>query len=181
MKDKIDRLKQYLAKKECGSRGKYMAGCRCVKCRAANSAYQVERKRKRREGHGNPIVDASPAREHMRRLSKRGIGYKTVAEYSGIGKSTLFQVMRSERLQIRKNTLDAILAVDTTCFSAGTVLPANETWKRIKWMKSEGFTEADIAKRMGRRKPYLTINAKRVTGRTAIRIERIYRKARLGE
>lgn len=178
---KYEQLRGYMAAKPCGTRGKYVAGCRCVKCRAANSAYQCERERKLKAGKSNPLVDASPAREHIRALSRHGIGYKTVSHYAGVGNSTLFQIMSGRRLKVRRLTLEAVLAVDRRCFTGGTLLPASETLRRIAWLKSEGFTERQIAKRMGLRTPHLQINRRRVTGRTASRIERIYRIARLGE
>lgn len=178
---RIEMLRIYGGRKECGTRAKYISGCRCVKCRAANSAYQCERERRRAAGESNPLVDAAPAREHIRSLSKQGIGYKTVAEYSGVGKSTLFQIAKGERVQVRRNTLDAILAVDRSCYSAGTLLPANEVWKQIKWMRTEGFTDREIARRAGIRCGHLQIGSKRVTGKTAVAIDKVYRIARLGE
>lgn len=178
---RIELLRVYVSKKECGTRGKYVSGCRCTPCKAANSRYQCERERKAKDGLTNELVDAEPARVHLKKLSKAGIGYKTVADYSGLGKSTLLKILQRERTRIRKENLMRILAVDTKCVSDGTIVSAGETWQRIKWMRDEGFTDAEIARRMGCKMPHLQIGRKRITGRTAAKVERIYRIVRLGE
>ena len=180
-REKMRKLREYASKRPCGTRAKYVSGCRCTQCRAANSRYQTEREARVREGRVNPLVDAAPAREHLRKLSKRGIGYKTVAEYSGVGKSTLLLVMTGGRTKVRKANLDAVLAVDAKCFSGGTLLKAGETWRRINWMLEEGFTKREIAKRLGAKTPALQIRRNRVTGKTAVRVERLERLIRMGE
>lgn len=180
-REKMRRLREYAAGRPCGTRAKYVSGCRCMVCRAANSRYQTEREQRKREGEGNPLTDAAPAREHIRALSKKGIGYKTVAEYSGVGKSTLFQVMTGKKRQVRKATLEAVLAVDAKCFSAGTLVKAGETWRRINWMLEEGFTKSQLAERLGAKTRALQIKKGKVTGKTAVKVERLYRQLTLGE
>lgn len=181
MNEKIRKLKEYAAGRPCGTRSKYCSGCRCEECRKANTEYQKERDRLNRRGEANPLVDAEPAREHLRRLSKAGIGYKTVAEYSGIGKSTLYQLMTGTRTKVRRKNLDAILAVDRSCFTAGTLIRAGETWRRIRWMLDEGFSKAEIARRLGHASASLQFKKKRVTGKTHVKVERLERILRLGE
>jgi hypothetical protein len=56
-----------------GTRIKYLGGCRCLLCRAANSRYECDRARLRRLGLANGIVDAAPARAHLFKLSNVGI------------------------------------------------------------------------------------------------------------
>lgn len=181
MNDRIEKLKEYVSKKACGTRGKYVSGCRCTDCRRANSEYQKKRERMRAAGVTNPIVDAAPAREHLKKLSREGIGYKTVAEYSGAAASVLMKVRSGERTRIRKSTLERIMAVDRKCFREGTLLRAGQTWTRIKWMLDEGLTKTAIAKRLGCRTRALQIGRKRVTGKTHSAIERLYNQYRLGE
>lgn len=181
MNEKIKKLKEYAAGRPCGTRSKYCSGCRCDECRKANTEYQKERDRLNRRGEHNPLVDAEPAREHLRKLSKAGIGYKTVAEYSGIGKSTLYQLMTGTRTKVRRKNLDAILAVDRSCFTAGTLIRAGETWRRINWMLDEGFTKAEIARRLGHASSSLQFKKKKVTGKTHVKVERLERILRLGE
>ena len=180
-KQKMRKLREYAASRPCGTRAKYVSGCRCMVCRAANSRYQTERERRKKETGGNPLVDAEAGREHLRALSKRGIGYKTVSDYSGVGRSTVFQVMTGAKRRVRKATLDAILAVDRSCIAGGTLVKAGDTWRRINWMLEEGFTKREIARRLGAKTPALQIGRKLVTGATAVRVERLERQIRTGE
>ena len=58
------------ATKPHGTRLKYMGGCKCMLCRAANSRYETERAVARKNGDWNGIVDARAARRHILKLSK---------------------------------------------------------------------------------------------------------------
>lgn len=182
MNEKIQKLKEYASRRPHGTRAKYVSGCRCGECRKANSDYQRERDaRKRRGEEQDPVVDVEPALRHMKALSKNGVGYKSVSEYSGVGKTTLFRILTGEKTHIRKSRLDAILAVHRGCFSAGSLIKAGDTWRRINWMLDEGFTKAEIARRLGAKGRGLQIRKKKVTGRTAVKVERLERILRMGE
>src|SRR5260370_12030990 len=80
------------ADKSHGTRLKYMGGCKCIPCRAANSRYEVERSAARKAGDWNGIVDADRARTHIRKLSKAGVGYKPVADAPGVARSAAFLI-----------------------------------------------------------------------------------------
>jgi len=67
-----------------GTRLKYMGGCKCMLCRAANSRYEAERGVARKNGDWNGIVDARAARRHILKLSKAGVGYKSVADAASV-------------------------------------------------------------------------------------------------
>jgi hypothetical protein len=72
------------ATKPHGTRLKYMGGCKCMLCRAANSRYETERAVARKNGDWNGIVDARAARRHILKLSKAGVGYKSVADAASV-------------------------------------------------------------------------------------------------
>lgn len=176
-KTKYERLAEYMASKPHGNRGRYVAGCRCFECRLANSEYYHE---VRRNGP-NPLVAVDEAVEHCRRLSKRGIGYKTVADYAEVSRSHLFKMITGKQMFVRKRTAERILAVDENCLSGRTLVSARKTWQRIEWLKSEGFSKAEIARRIGNKAPALQIRKDKVQARTAMRIEKLYNLMRLGE
>jgi hypothetical protein len=46
-------------KKSHGTRIKYMAGCRCLICRAANSNYECARAKARKNGQWNGLVPSN--------------------------------------------------------------------------------------------------------------------------
>jgi hypothetical protein len=169
------------ADKPHGVRLKYLGGCRCVPCRAANSRYQSGRLQAQKNGLWNGLIDASEARRHLRKLSAAGIGLRTVSDLSGIGRSTLQKIVQRKRLNIRKLNADRILAITTDAVGAATTIPAKETWQRINWLLSQGFTKTALAKRLGYQTRALQINKNRITARNAVKIERFYNTIRAGE
>lgn len=132
-----------------GIRLQYMAGCRCLKCRMANSNYQTLRDRARKAGDWNGLVDASEARAHILKLGKQGVGYKTVAQAAGVSKTILARVRTGERLQVRARFSRAVLAVTKDMAAPHSLVKAGELWRRIERLLGQGFTKADLARRLG--------------------------------
>lgn len=159
-----------------GERLRYMAGCRCDACRAANSRYECERQRARKTGDWNGIVSAAAARAHMLRLRRRNVGRRAIQAATDIGDSILQEIASGKRLRIRARTERLILAVDVTARSDRSLVPAGKTWQRIRELLDEQYTEAFIAKRLGYTNRYLQFGRERVTARTAYRVERLYRE-----
>lgn len=129
-------------------------GCRCDECRAANSAY--ERERKRREVP--PYVSATRAREHIAWLSEQGVGLKRVAKVSGVSQGALWKLMYGKRLpnggqqpskRIRPETEAAILGVMPAHQAGGSRVPAGPVWEDINVLLSRGWTKRSIARAIG--------------------------------
>lgn len=166
--------------KEHGTRIKYKAGCKCLLCRAANSRYESERIKARKNGEWNGLVSAKNAREHILYLSRFGIGYKTVADVAGITTSTIFKIRQGKRKQLRAENEKAILAIDETALPDSAIIPAKTTWVQIRWLLREGFTEKELATRLGYKNGVLQIGKERVTAKTAMKIEKFYNSIKLG-
>lgn len=181
MSDKIAKLKASALLKDCGTRSKYSAGCRCQSCRTANTEYEKERARARKAGEWNGLVDADPVRQHLKDLRKKGIGTRTVCDYTGLGRTLIVDVASGKKKRIRRMNAQAILAIDLSCFSGGTLVSAKGVWKDIRWLIDEGFTVPEIAKRLGYKSPTLQFGKKKVTGRTKVKVQRFVGKLRLGE
>lgn len=169
-------LADLAAKKPHGDRLRYMAGCRCVPCRAANSRYECARLKARQSGEWNGLVSTKEVKRHLRKLSRAGIGYKTVADASGVAKSTLARIKSGKKRQIRKQTEARILAVTAQARADASIVPAGQTWKYIYKLLEEGFTKAEIARRLGKKTPALQIRKDYVLARTAVAIERLYNR-----
>lgn len=163
------------ANKPHGERVKYMAGCRCMLCRAANSRYETDRLLARKNGDWNGLVPAQKARRHLLRLSKLGIGRRAVAAATDISQTILSRIKNGERRQIRKRTQDRILAVTTDAASDSAVVPAATTWRQLEELIEEGFSKAELARRLGYSSPALQLRRDRVLARTAARVDRLYR------
>jgi hypothetical protein len=90
-----------------GTRHRYLGGCRCVPCRAANSRYSCERAAAQRAGDWRGFVPTTFALGHIQKLRKAGIGYKAIAAAAGLAKSTIAMILSGERVQIRGIMLTA--------------------------------------------------------------------------
>src|SRR5215469_14812428 len=95
-----------------GTRHRYLGGCRCLPCRAANSRYSCERAAAQRAGDWRGFVPTTLVLDHIKKLRKAGIGYKAVAAAAGLAKSTVAMILTGKRLRIRRNHAERILAVD---------------------------------------------------------------------
>jgi hypothetical protein len=167
---------EHFATLPCGMRAKYVSGaCRCTRCRAANSRYETERRARRLAGEGDPLVPATAARQHLERLSRAGVGRRVVAASCDVSLSVLAAVKQGRRRQIRRSTERRILGVDATACASGTLVDARPTWCLIEELVEEGFSQAEIARRLGLVSEALQFRRDRVTAKTAVRIERFYR------
>ena len=129
-----------------GTRLKYMGGCKCMLCRAANSRYETERAVARKNGDWNGIVDARAARRHILKLSKAGVGYKSVADAASVAHTVVAEIRAGRRLRIRQRTERSILAVTKTAYAGVALIDADPTWKKINTLLDEGFTKSELAR-----------------------------------
>jgi hypothetical protein len=159
----------------CATRAKYMAGCRCLPCRAANSRYECERAVARKAGDWNGLVPAVVARAHLVKLSRRGVGRRAVAAASDVSHTILQDIRSGKKTQIRQRTERRILAVTADALSDRALVPAGRTHALIANLLDEGFTKKEIARRLGYLSPALQLNRTTITAKNAARVERFYR------
>lgn len=119
----------------------------------------------------NGLVDATPARKHIRRMSRLGVGYRTLADAAGVNTSTTRQVMTGEKKTIRKSTLERLLSVDEGARADHALIPAGETKRILRELEPEFLTKRNLAAALGYRS-YGIPSAKRITVRNADRIRR---------
>lgn len=126
----------------------------------------------------NGLVPAKKARQHLKKLSKQGVGYKAVADATDLPYSTLALIRNEGREQIRAETERLILDTDTSIAADGAYVDAERTWRQInRLMKVHGYSRARIAKEMGNKSRALQLGKKRVTVKNAAKINRLYRQA----
>jgi len=157
-----------------GTRLRYVAGCHCDSCREANTAYERLRGKLRRAGQGDPLVAAARVRRHIERLSRAGVGRRTVADIAGVPHSSISELRRGTKKKLRKSTAARILAVGADALTDAKLVPAASTWKLLERLLEEGYTRGAIALRLGMKKPALQLRKDRVTARTRARVERLY-------
>lgn len=161
-----------------GTRMKYVGGCKCLKCRMANSNYETGRARRRLAGDGNGIVDASIARAHILRLSKQKVGYKMIGSLTGVACSILWGIREGKRPRCRAATVRKILAVTAANAGDAILVDAATSWTKIRKLQKEGYTRRTIARMLGSKAkvPALQLNKKKITVKSRARVEALYRK-----
>lgn len=155
-----------------------MGGCRCFKCRRANSDYERERKIARAAGDWNGYVSAEAARTHLLKLAKLGVGRRAVSAASDVAETVLSEIRTGRKQRIRARTERKIMAVTKSCASDHAIVSARHTWRRLDALLEEGFSRTALARLLGStaRKPALQIGREFCTVRNAARVEAIYQR-----
>lgn len=153
-----------------------MAGCKCFRCRRANSDYERMRQAARLAGDWNGIVDATRARRHLKYLSSAGVGQCSVEAATDIARSMVHEIKNGDRLRIRARTERKILAVNLAQRADRAKVPAAQAWRLINQLINEGFTKAAIARQLGYQSPALQLNKKRITARNERRVVVLHRR-----
>ena len=120
---------------------KYMAGCRCWRCKRGNAAYEAELQRKRELFGPNDLVPVDRVRAFLHEMQKLGIGYMTIAKHVGVGKTPLGEILwpgKSGRNHIRRRTENKVLAYKQTLDTMPLLVkvPAAETVSKLKQLIS---------------------------------------------
>ncbi len=163
-----------------GTRPRFISGCRCVACRAANARFRQRCRLVRRGGGGDRLVSSERCREHLRRLSSAGVGRKAVAQASTLGECTLKDIRTGKRPLIRQSTEALILAVDNNAARKGAQVEASGAWAQIDELIAEGFNRAHLALRLGMRTPKLQFRRSRMTQANVDRVDAFYRMIMAG-
>ena len=148
---------------DCGrsSRSRYVRGCRCRACKAANSAYEMERaRRKAREAWGAEkpaFVDAAPVRERLLELRAMGYTVREVERIAGVGKTaqhnlTVGHWRTGEPVRrVRRETAEAVMAIEPgkRRLSAGQRVPGAWMGDTVRGWKAAGLSVARISRETG--------------------------------
>lgn len=165
-----------------GTRVRYMTGCKCLLCRAANSRYESERLVARKNGDWNGLVPADRARAHLKHLSRRGIGRRLVSDCSGVPQSIIAAIKNGRKTSIRARTERRLLAVSEDARAARTLVSAAPVWTQINRLLREGFTRTEIARRLGStaKVPALQLRTDVITAENAMKVERLHAQVMAG-
>jgi hypothetical protein len=123
----------------------------------------------------NGDVDAAPARAHLHRLSRAGVGYKSVAAACDVGHTTIAKILSGKKHAIRRSTSLRILSVTKDAAADHGVIDARKTWRLILDMRLlGGLTRGEIAQRLGRQRAALQLGRQKVLARTAFEVRRLH-------
>jgi hypothetical protein len=123
----------------------------------------------------NGLVDAAPVRRHLIMLSRRGVGYKAVADACDVSKTVLLTVRRATKARVRKSTADRVLAVTVGAIADHALVPAGRTWRLVRKLLDEGYTKSALAQRLGAKTRALQLGKTKVLAKTQLRVEKLYR------
>jgi hypothetical protein len=160
-----------------GERLRYLAGCRCALCKEANNAYARMRGKMVRAGFSDPMIDAGEVLRHVRRLARKGIGQRTIADAARTSRASVHAIVLGRKTKLRRSTAARILAVSADAAGDAALVSAKSTWAKLERLLAEGFTKGELARRLGMKTPALQIRRDRVTVRTRDRVARFYRDA----
>lgn len=140
-----------------GSVAGRVAGCGCLPCRLAGNAWKVRRQRQIGYGTWQPWVDAEPVRAHLHRLKAYGIGWKTVAEITGVPESTVAGLLYTRgknhtkpSAKCRPTTAEAILALKPSVdlVKDHAAIDGTGTVRRLRALVALGHSMQDLAARL---------------------------------
>lgn len=157
-----------------GDRLRYIGGCRCDLCRAANTAYERDRKKARLAGDWNGIVSAENARRHIAHLASIGVGRRAIGDATDIADTVLVAIKSGDKQNIRARTERLILAVTAEVAADHALVDAAPTWKLIGELLAAGFTKTEISHRLGNKTHALQLGKKQVLVKHAAQMKRIH-------
>lgn len=145
-----------------GTRAKYVVdGCRCHRCRQANTAYWRERRRR----PGPALIPAAAVRDHLRWLQERGVGRRQVAALSGVPESVVAGVRSGGRRRVSIATADRLLSVTADQPAAGALVDAAEARRLVELLVDAGRTRSWIAQELGATGRALRLGERTTTAR----------------
>ena len=139
------------ANKPHGHKIRYMAGCRCWRCRKGSAAYERQLEENRKQFGPNHLVPVDRARTFLREMQQLGIGYMTIAKHIHAAKTCMGEILwpgKSGRRHIRRRTEAKILSYRPTLdtMPLGLEVPSGETFGRVRQLIAWGYPKALIAR-----------------------------------
>lgn len=121
----------------------------------------------------NGLIDAKPLAKHMRKLRKRGLGYKAVADAADVSRTVLCEVMTGHKTQVRADTARRVLQVDHHAVADHALVDAAPTWKLLEQLFAQGYSRNEIGRQLGHRSR-VQLGRKQVTAKNALAVRRLH-------
>lgn len=156
-------------------------GCRCEACTEANRTYQRARDRARRRPDENleaAYIDATEVREHLRWLTRSGVGTRTVARQARVSRSVVSALKSGEQQRCTPAIADRVLAVGLHRAADGCRIDAGATWQLLEDIIEHGYTKTAIARMLGSTAEYpaLQIRRNKINAETARKVEELHQR-----
>lgn len=155
-------------------------GCNCQPCHSHYRAYENRRNRLRGYGTWQPLIDATPARQHITNLVAEGYTLRSIWQAANTDAATLQRILYGPNKTLRAETAARLLAVTAEQLTPSThrTVDATGTRRRIQALVAIGWPLTHIGHQLGIHPRPLTdlTRVQRVTRGTAQRIETGYRR-----
>lgn len=138
--------------------------CRCVECREQARRRAAERRKLQAYGRWDSgLVDAEPIREHVRALQAAGMGWKRIAEVSGVGNTAISQLIYGRKgsnkdprkgevvKRIKREKAEKILAVQPELenLRSGALVDSRGFRRRVEALMCVGWSMSKQAAALG--------------------------------
>lgn len=121
-------------------------------------------------------MSAAKARRHIEKLSKAGVGRRTIQDISGVGDTTLQEVKSGKKTRIRARTEKAILEVTAEATTCARLVDPGDLLQRLDALRlAHGWTRRELARRFGFKSNVCQFNPLRMTAENVHRVERFIR------
>jgi transcriptional regulator with XRE-family HTH domain len=150
--------------------------CRCLPCAAANNDYESNRLRQQAYGRWNGLVDAEPARVHVRRLMAQGMGLKRICAVSDVSQGQVWKLLYGKKRQDGSRTpskritprVEANILAVRLDLADGAKIDSTGAVRRIQALVALGWSQSKIAARLGILRSNFTELAQGRTGITVV-------------
>lgn len=135
--------------------------CRCLPCKQANRTYEHDRDRAHAYGRYTGLIDAEPARQHIRNLQAAGLGLKQITRLGGPSGGSLNKLLyghpnpdgtrRPPAKRIKPATAARILAIHagTDTIAGGLPVDPTGTHRRLQALVACGWSQSKLAEQLG--------------------------------
>ena len=165
---------------------RYVAGCRCRRCKQGRKDYESKLDENRRLYGPNDFVSTDRVREHLLNLQKQGLGHKLVAKAAGVGKTGLAEILWYGKKKMGRRAERKVLAVRATVETLGrrAMQPAGETVEYIQRLLQWGYPKRLISAGIGQdgvalQIPALKGKAQSVHVKTAVAVRELFRMVKI--
>jgi predicted transcriptional regulator len=124
----------------------------------------------------NGLVEAAPARRHIKKLSRQGVGYKAVADAAGVAISVVAKIRAGTKKKVRAETEKRILEVDADAIADHALIPAGPTWELLNALLERGYTKTELGRRLGSKAkvPSLQVGKVSILAKKAAKVRKMY-------
>ena len=135
--------------------------CGCEPCKKGRTeAARVYRRQQAYGTYDSGLVDAAPVRKHVLMLKRSGIGWRRIAELSGVNTGTVDRLIYGRRdparngeqlKRVSRVSAEKLLALrpNPALMSDRTMIPAKGTQRRVQALVARGWMQSRIAERVG--------------------------------